>query len=299
MNMKVILSTLFLLFLLLACSSQEQEAIQMDQAVYEQRDMAKTEENASIERADVESEILEPLPFRGESVEERMVIYQGYITIEVKDYVKAKDEIHAKIMELGGYVVESHYNEDAKGHLFGSIVLRIPKQDFQPFFDHFGNSDVKILEQHTHGSDVTEEFVDLESRLKAKRVVEERLLSFMDNADNTENLLKISNDLAKVQEEIEQMTGRKQYFENQVDFSTVTITIQENAIIGSTLQGDDLNTWERSKKLFIDTINVLITAASAIIVFLIGLSPIGLPIVILIGLTIYIKRNGKKNKEER
>ncbi|WP_332694707.1 DUF4349 domain-containing protein [Halalkalibacter lacteus] len=292
MNVKVWLSTLFLLILLMACSNQQQESVQTDHAVADQDEMAKTEESTSLE-----SEAHESRVFNTESVDERMVIYQGYITIEVKDYMKARDEIQAKANELGGYIVESHYNEEAEGQLFGSIVLRIPKQDFQPFFDHIGNSDVKILEQRTHGNDVTEEFVDLESRLKAKRVVEERLLTFMDHADNTENLLKISNDLAIVQEEIEQMTGRKQFLENQVDFSTVTITIHENAITASTLQGNELNTWERSKKLFIDTINVLIAAVSGIVVFLVGLSPVVLPIVILIGLVVFIKRKNKKNKE--
>jgi hypothetical protein len=298
MNVKVSISILFLLFYVMACSNQQRESMQMDQggsAVYDEIAIAKEE----AESAPVESENLDLRTFNNESVTDRMVIYQGYITIEVKDFIKARDEVQAKVTELGGYVVESHYNEEAEGQLFGTIVLRIPKQDFQPFFDYIGNTDVKILEQSTHGNDVTEEFVDLESRLKAKRVVEERLLEFMDRADNTENLLKISSDLAAVQEEIEQMTGRKQFLENQVDFSTVTMTIRENAITASTIQGDELNTWDRSKKLFIDTINVLISAASSIIVFLIGLSPIVLPFLIFVGVLIFIKKKNKMNKEDR
>jgi hypothetical protein len=95
------------------------------------------------------------------------------------------------------------------------------------------------------------------------------------------------------------MTGRKQFLENQVDFSTVTMTIRENAITASTIQGDELNTWDRSKKLFIDTINVLISAASSIIVFLIGLSPIVLPFLIFVGVLIFIKKKNKMNKEDR
>jgi hypothetical protein len=225
--------------------------------------------------------------------ESRMVIYHGHVSIEVKDYDQAKDDIQTQVKNSGGYVVESYFHEGREGQLSGSMVVRIPQQQFQPLLVLLADHEWKLLEQQISGNDVTEEFVDLESRLRAKRVVEERLLSFMDEADNTENLLKISNELAKVQAEIEQILGRKQYLENQVDYATLSIHIQENSL-PMTIQGEDLNTWERSKELFIETINVIIRAGASLVIFIIGLSPVLLPFLLFLGAFILFKRRKRK-----
>ncbi|MCL7747447.1 DUF4349 domain-containing protein [Halalkalibacter alkaliphilus] len=287
-KIKGFLGIVFLVLVISACSSQEEvNELAVSDQVFEEAEVATPSKSIDMDR-----EILNQVSTKAE---ERMVIYQGYLTLEVKDFYLARDKIQERTGQVGGYVVESHHHEGADGKLFGTVVLRVPKQDFEPFIEYIGTTDVKIVEQSTHGNDVTEEYVDLESRLKAKRVVEERLLGFMEQADNTENLLKISNDLAKVQEEIEHMTGRKQFLENQVELSTITITINEVSIGTSSIQGDELNTWDRSKKLFIDTINVALLASSTIVVFLIGLSPVFVPSMILILIIItYYKRKRKK-----
>ncbi|KHF40433.1 DUF4349 domain-containing protein [Halalkalibacter okhensis] len=291
-TIKNYIGMVFLVFVISACSTQNEA---YDFAVSDVEMTEEAEVVTSTEQNDMDSGLLNQISTQ---VEDRMVIYQGYVTLEVKDFYVARDDIKEKVNQLGGYVVESHQHEGEEGNLFGTIVLRVPKQDFQPFLEEIGSTDVKIVEQSTHGSDVTEEYVDVESRLNAKLVVEERLLGFMEQADNTENLLKISNDLAKVQEEIEQMTGRKQFLENQVELSTITITINEVSIGTSSIQGDDLNTWDRSKKLFIDTINVALKAFSSIIVFIIGLSPVFVPIVILIIIMLtHYKRKKKKHDQ--
>src|SRR5690606_18783760 len=129
--------------------------------------------------------------------------------------------------------------------------------------------------------DVTEEYVDLQSRLRSKQAVEERLLSFMKEAEKTDDLLKISNDLARVQEQIEQIKGRMNYLENHVAFSTITINIQEKAVIIPEIKNtSELNTMENATKLFFETINAILNVFSNFIVLLIGYSPIIVPLLI-------------------
>ncbi|NBJ71147.1 MULTISPECIES: DUF4349 domain-containing protein [Clostridia] len=72
--------------------------------------------------------------------------------------------------------------------------------------------------------------MDLESWLHSKKVVEKRLLAFIEQAAKTEDLLNISADLAKVQEEIEQITGRMNYLQNKADLATVHIEVRENDV---------------------------------------------------------------------
>src|SRR5690606_12068557 len=125
------------------------------------------------------------------------------------------------------------------------ITVRIPQDQFREFIQLVEDGSSKVLESSISGQDVTEEYVDLESRLKSKRVVEERLLAFMEKAEKTEDLLTISNDLAIVQEDIEEVLGRMKYLENRTNLATVTIHIQENNVTLSTINNEELNTWEQ------------------------------------------------------
>lgn len=230
---------------------------------------------------------------------DRMVIYQGEIEIEVTDYHEAANAIKEETGQRGGYVVESSFHEDDSGRVSGSLVIRVPQQYFHSFLNYVAESEGKVLHQSTSGNDVTEEFVDLESRLASKRIVEERLLGFMENANSTDNLLKISNDLAQVQEEIEQIVGRMNYIENQVDLSTLTILIQERRVEVTSFQDENsLNTWGQSKQMFVHTINFVLKAASKLIVFFVGLSPILIPILCILGAVFMWRRKKKKTSTE-
>ena len=122
----------------------------------------------------------------------------------------------------------------------------------------------------------------------------------MKKAEKTEDLLKISSDLASVQEEIEVIVGKIKYFENQTSFSTVEITMYENRVIIPEIDNKDLNTWDKTKKQFVTSTNALLVAGSGIIVFLVGNLPV-LLFLVVIGVAVYwfIKRRKRSvNKKE-
>src|SRR5690606_38457488 len=132
----------------------------------------------------------------------------------------------------------------------GSFVIKVPASGFQSFLT--GLEKLKKDEEfqrHVQGQDVTEEYVDLTSRLKAKQVVEARLLSFMEKATDTKDLLEFSNELARVQEEIERIKGRMRYIDENVSFSTVELRMYQ--------------VLERQTKQSVEEDNVFKRAASA------------------------------------
>lgn len=232
---------------------------------------------------------------------ERKVVYTANIHIEVKSYQTTFNHIQEQVEKLQGYIVESSMFEDPENSSkHGQLTVRIPVESFSEFVQIVEEGSSKVLESSTSGQDVTEEYVDLESRLNAKRVVEERLLSFMEEAEKTEDLLKISNDLAKVQEDIEEITGRMKYLENKSDLATVSIYMQENNITLSGTGKDDLNTWERTKEQFMKSINFMIHAFSSIFILLVGNLPIFL-VIGIVGLVIflYVRKKIKKRTENR
>ncbi|WAA10111.1 DUF4349 domain-containing protein [Fervidibacillus albus] len=214
------------------------------------------------------------------SAVDRKIIYTAYLQIEVKDYEQAVDEISLQATKIGGYVVESSMSSTSKEVIRGQLTVRIPQEQFQMFIEQVKNVSNRVVTSSIQGQDVTEEYIDLESRLKSKRIVESRLQTFMENAEKTEDLLAISKDLAEVQEEIESIIGRMNYLENRSDLATVTINLTEKNVEISS----ELNTWERTKEQFKKSINFLLTTFSTFIVFLMG----NLPVLIFIGILGFI-----------
>ncbi|WP_035712513.1 DUF4349 domain-containing protein [Salibacterium aidingense] len=291
-----------LLILAAACNNEESQEAQQDQASTEEaaNDAGTAEQSAQDSSGQAGGSSADT----GENTEaaedidasDRMVIKTGNLSIEVENFHEAEQRIETQVEDTGGYIVESDMQVSAGGERSGSLSVRIPQENFSPFMNGLESDSIRVQERSTQGEDVTEEYVDLESRLSSKETQEERLTSFMEEAGNTDALLQISEDLSAVQEEIEQLKGQMNYLENHVAYSTVDIQIQEST--GSTLQsGESLNTWEKAQNLFTRTLNGIVRAASGIAVFLIGLSPVLVPLLLLAAGSAFFYRKRKRNEE--
>ncbi|XQY93315.1 DUF4349 domain-containing protein [Metabacillus sp. HB246100] len=299
----IIFSITVMLAILGACSSEQQES-QEDMAITSSHDNVGSEgvekeiERAeeSLEEGKQQSET-NPAPEIQQSA--RKVIYTANMMIEVENYQQSLDFIEKQVTNKNGFIVESNsYAMDDDDRAQGTLTVRVPQETFQSFLQEVENGSSKVVEKSLTGQDVTEEFVDLESRLTSKEVVEKRLIQFMEKAEKTEDLLKISTDLATVQEEIEQIKGRMSFLENRVDLATVTIHLREIQVKIPGLENKDLNTWERTQKVFMDSVNFLIIIASGLFVWLVG----SLPILLIVGMmiavvSIFIKRRRKQQQQ--
>ncbi|PTL40104.1 DUF4349 domain-containing protein [Alkalicoccus saliphilus] len=275
-----------------------EEAVDNDGGLVESNDGA---ENAPAEENGSE----ENFPESGEEATAdqtgQMVVYNGDISIEVNDFDTVQSAIQDQVDSMGGYVVESNVQQERENEeRSGSIVVRIPQEHFHPFLQELESASTTVLERSTTGNDVSEEYVDLESYLESQEVVEERLLTFLEEAETTEDLLAISQNLDEVQSEIERVTGRMNYLENQVAFSTVTIRIQERAVHVDQIQDrESLNTLEQAQRLFMNTVNLMLTALSRVIIIFIGLSPVIVPLAVIAGSVYWLSRYRKKKQQKR
>ncbi|WP_102347124.1 DUF4349 domain-containing protein [Bacillus sp. Marseille-P3661] len=231
-------------------------------------------------------------------LDNRLVAYKAEFAVEVqglKDKIKI---IQEEITNKGGFTVESYIYDVGEGRQNARIVAKVPQPEFENFLSFIESESERVNERNIHGEDVTEEYVDLDSRLKAKRVVEERLLTFISNAKTTKELLEISSELGTVQEQIEQIEGKLKYLQNRTNFSLVTINLYDAEIIVPALAKDHLNTWERAQKSFVETINILREVSAGIIIFLVGFSPIwliGILLLSIIWLVLKRKKAIKRN----
>jgi uncharacterized coiled-coil protein SlyX len=158
-----------------------------------------------------------------------MVIYEARLTLVTADYTKARDETEQLVDQFGGYVVNaSEYQTDERRG--ARMTVRIPQTQFTKFLQAIEGLALSVPQRNVEGKDVTEEYVDLSSRLKAKEAVEQRLYTLMEKADKVEDLLKISHDLGQVQQEIEQLKGKMRYLQDHVALSTVELNFIDSAV---------------------------------------------------------------------
>ncbi|MGV3466897.1 MAG: DUF4349 domain-containing protein [Heyndrickxia sp.] len=289
-----ILKTVLLLslsvILLVACSNSESSKGGSKSS----KDIA-SHGNATEQSLD-QSNKVKPDSKKNLNVQSRKVIYNASLNMEVKHLPDVQDKIRDFAGQMGGYIVDQRIDEETKERQTGYQTVRIPQKKFQAFLSKVKPLGIKVENQSISGQDVTEEYVDLQSRLNSKKLSEKRLTQFMNEAKDTKTLLEISNELSKVQEEIETLEGRIKYIDNQVDFSTVTINLFENKVVVPGLDNNQLNTWEKTKKQFMKSINSLVSFLSWLIVFLIG----NLPVIVLLGIIGFIifliwRHRGKKS----
>lgn len=294
---KKVLGLLFLAIMLVlsACSASEDASESKDSYNQDMSDGESSNEIATEEMENVandssqtsDSDETAEASAEGAVVStNRMIIHQASLSVNVKELDKAQATIEQKVAHYGGYIVESNVYKEDDQTSSGKMVVRIPEKHFEKFLADAEGQVAKVLERNVTGQDVTEQYVDLQSRVKSKRAVEERLLAFMSKAQKTEDLLKISADLAKVQEEIEVMVGKMKYLENQTSFSTVELLMYENKVVVPEIESKELNTWEKTKKQLATSTNSLLATGSALIVFFIGNLPV-LLILTLIGFGVY------------
>jgi hypothetical protein len=267
-----------LIFSLAGCSSSKNEKTSESSSAA--KDMSKSGQTSFTENKVKD----EKSNTRKLEVPSQMVIYNAELQLRVKNFDKSMELLEQKVQKLGGYIAESNVSNEGKEQVSGTIKVRVPQKNFQVFLHEAESQSAEVIQRNITGQDVTEEYVDLNSRLKSKKVVEERLISFMKGATKTEDLLKISSDLAAVQEEIETIEGKMKYLENQTSLSTINITLFEDKVVVPDLKKDDLNTWDRTKKQFMKSTNAIISGLSGLVVFFVG----NLPVLIIISLIAYL-----------
>lgn len=267
-------------------SSDSSTGMDSGQPAMEEKSQVSLDNNAKQEKA-APAEL---------EVPNQMVIYQADLQLRVKKFEETMQNIEEQVIKYGGYISESNVFKDGVEQVSGHITVRIPQKNFQTFLHDAEGQAAEVLQRNITGTDVTEEYVDLDSRLKAKRVVEERLTTFMQSAQKTEDLLKISADLAAVQEEIETIQGRMKYLENQTSLSTVHLSLFENKIIVPNLDDKDLDTWDKTKKQFMKSTNMLLAAISGLFVFIVGNMPILVILAVaVVFIYLYFKKRQNRN----
>ncbi|MBD2861809.1 DUF4349 domain-containing protein [Paenibacillus oceani] len=234
---------------------------------------------------------------------DRQIIYKANVTMEVAEYGSAHTEINNLVHLSGGYLLQFSENR-TDYEQSGILVVKVPSKGFSGFLANLEKMKPKSIQRSVQGQDVTEEYVDLTSRLKAREAELARLFSFMDKATKSEDLVTFSKQIETVQTEVERLKGRMRYLEQNVAYSTVEIRLYqkiEKAKVEAE-KAQESGFASKLAKALKGSAKVVLGFLQGVVIVLAGALPV-LAVLAVVGIpaaTIYRRRRARmKELEER
>jgi hypothetical protein len=160
-------------------------------------------------------------------VANRKLIRNATVQLEIVSFDDVVQRITAFAKEEHGYVATTNSEKQANGKLRGQVVVKVLPEHLDPFLQKIRG--LGELKNQTLGTeDVTKAYFDTDARLKNARVMEQRLIDMLNTkTGKVSDLLQVEKELSRVREEIEKMQGELKYWDSQVQFATVTISLAE------------------------------------------------------------------------
>lgn len=223
-------------------------------------------------------------PVPGIPAEERIVIKNGTISVVVPDPGQTMDRISAMAEEMGGYVVSANlYKEYASSGIEvprASITIRVPAELLDEVMDRVAaESSQEPRNININSQDVTNEYVDLGSRLANLEAAEKELTRIMQEANRTEDVLSVYQQLVQIREQIEVIKGQMKYYERSAALSALSVDLIADAAV----QPIEIGGWQ-PKGVAKDAIEALARTMQGLGDFIIWLIIFILPVVLVLGL---------------
>ena len=230
---------------------------------------------------------------------ERKIIRNASLQLESTSPDEVQQKITAIAESKKGFVVQSRKSAGGKRGRGGesiSMTIRIPAASFNESLEEIRKTADRVVVESVTGRDVTEEFIDIEARLKAKKATEERFLEIMKQSKNVRDALNVQRELGNVRAEIERIEGRKRFLENQASLSTINISVSTPTAISGSSSGF----FYELREAVSDGFDAALTFILVLIRVLIAIIPFLLLIVLPILLVLrYVWRNCKKRRLAR
>ena len=208
-------------------------------------------------------------------------------------------QLESKIAGMSGYVEDQQiYNGSAysgRRYRYANLTVRVPADQVEAFTEHMSGIS-NIISKNKNLDDVTLQYVATESRMKALKAEEERLLELMAQAENMSDLLQIEGRLTDVRYELESVTSQLRVYDNLVDYATIHLNLTE---VQEYTPVEEETLWQRISGGFVESLKNLGNFFVELFVALI----VGLPYLVFIGAIVVVvvilcRRSAKKRKQK-
>lgn len=190
---------------------------------------------------------------------ERKLITEGNIQFQVESIDQSRKNIAQAVKNNKGYI-SSEQEYKSTSRVSNVMTIRVPAKNFDKLLNKVSEGVNKFDSKNIEVKDVTEEFLDIEIRLKTKKELEARYLELLKKANNVSEILQIEAQIGTLRTEIESVEGRLRFLKNRIGFSTLTITFYEEipsqTEFGNKFKKGFKNGWENLIWFFVGLTNI-------------------------------------------
>ena len=229
----------------------------------------------------------------------RKLIRNVNLSVETDSFDELIAALNAKISELGGYAERSEVSGSSLNYRrepilrYASISARIPSDKLDSFVTAVENSG-NVINKSESTTDVTLQYSDVESRKKSLEIEQERIWALLEKADSLEAVISLEERLSDIRYQLESMESQLRLYDNQVEYSTVELYINEVKIYTEAAPETPV---DKIKSGFADNLTALGTAVTDLIIGILAGSPIWVPIAVIAWIVwIFVQRRIKKAK---
>ena len=152
----------------------------------------------------------------------RVIVHTGNMLLVVDDVAGSVDRITGMAREFGGWVV----NSDRSSRHRGFVAIRVPAESLTGVMDRLEGTAIDVKARSLTSEDVTDEYVDSQSRLVSLRETERVLLELLGRADDVEDALKVQQEITELQVQIEELQGRINFLEETAAYSLLMVSLE-------------------------------------------------------------------------
>jgi len=157
----------------------------------------------------------------------RMLIWRAWLSLEVANVSNALAQVGEIAKKSGGYVESKSDSGDTEAE----ITIRVPAASLHATMASL-ESIGKVVRRRVSSEDVTEQYVDIDARLKNLVALRDRLRALLDKAQDVKDVLAIEKELSRVQGEIDSMQARLNTLKGKVDLASIEVKIERRRILG-------------------------------------------------------------------
>lgn len=227
----------------------------------------------------------------------RKLIRNASLDVETDQFDNLIRTITGQIAVLQGYVEDSaitganmdYYNEPRRR--YASITARVPQEKLDSFVavvEQNGN----VTSRNESTTDVTLQYSDMESKKKSLTMEQERIWDLLEKAESLDAVIALEKRLSEIRYELESMESQLRLYENQVEYSTVTLNINEVKTFTPT---SPESVGERIQKGLAKNASGMVDFLTGFFIWLVTTSPIWLPLAIIAAvITFFVRKSYAK-----
>lgn len=228
----------------------------------------------------------------------RKMIENVELSVQTKEFDALLEKVNAEIAALNGYIESSNVGGnaiDSENERYAEMRIRIPAEKSQTFSAYISENSV-VTNRSVTTEDVTLTYVDMESRVSALKAEKESLEKLLKEAATVQDIMDVRDRLTDVIHEIESYQSQLRTYDNLVDYSTITLYIDE---VERTTVVEEQNVWQKIGTNLGNNFANVWDGTVDVFVFVVSAIPYLIPVILIAGIAIVVAVICKKRKQKK